>query len=200
MTLRRFAGLAGLALLAACSDTSGPNSGTSGSFSFTFGGAMVSGSYSASGALPETGAQASQPWAFGIRETAEGYVLVTASRPQANNRYDYANLFINRTTVGTATINTTTCQTSECPQFYVFFNTSDASTTVGEIYCQLDAGTVTITSISSTRAAGTFSGTGLCLNDGGTEGSFSVQNGSFDVALVSTAANLSMRLSMQSPG
>jgi hypothetical protein len=50
--------------------------------------------------------------------------------------------------------------------------------------CALTSGSVVISSISASRAAGTFSGSGTCLSSVGTPSNFSITGGTFDVALV----------------
>jgi hypothetical protein len=49
--------------------------------------------------------------------------------------------------------------------------------------CRLTAGTVTVTSLSTTRAVGTLSGSGTCTAQSGATSAFTVTNGAFDLGI-----------------
>lgn len=188
---RGLAALAALALSVSCSD--GPNEPTlnaSGSVAFSYnGGTLVTaGSYSANGGLPTSQTtQATQQWAAGFRDTENNNNIgVVASVPRANNRFDMAMLVFDRSTSGSSTINAN-CSAATCAALIVMYNISESSTATGEVMCGLETGTMTLTTVSATRATGSFSGTGTCilLDDFTTESTFSVSNGTFDVPLLS---------------
>jgi hypothetical protein len=66
--------------------------------------------------------------------------------------------------------------------FYLNFNGNGDT---GDFFCALTSGTIVLTEVSSSRAKGTFSGSGSCVaGGGGASSAFSVSNGTFDVALV----------------
>jgi hypothetical protein len=66
--------------------------------------------------------------------------------------------------------------------FYLNFNGNGDTRDFG---CALTSGTIVLTDVSSSRAKGTFSGTGDCIpGGGGASSAFSVSDGTFDVALV----------------
>jgi hypothetical protein len=54
-------------------------------------------------------------------------------------------------------------------------------------HCALTSGSVVVTSLSSARVRGSFSGSGSCLPSTGSPVAFTVTNGSFDVPLVDIA-------------
>jgi hypothetical protein len=186
--LHGIAAVASLALVVSCG-SDGPNepSGTTGTFSFSFAGTMISGSYSASGSLPANNSTA-QPWAVGVRETGENLIGVVAVSPRtgATGRYDMAILAIDRTTAGSASIDVD-CDpegTVACSGMVLFYNLSDTGG-AGDVLCGLEAGTITLASVTNSRVTGSFSGTGICINqDDAEEGT----NGTFNVPLVSDAA------------
>lgn len=188
---RSLAVLAALAFAASCSD--GPNEPTvnaSGSVTFAYnGGTLVNaGSYSASGGLPasET-AQATQQWAAGFRDTQNSNNIgVVASVPRTGNRFDMAMLVFDRSTAGSSTIDPN-CSADNCAALIFMYNFSQSETATGEVMCGLETGTLTLATVSATRATGSFSGSGSCISfdDFNTESTFTVTNGSFDVPLIS---------------
>jgi hypothetical protein len=179
--------VAGLSLLAACKDSTSPNTiGASGSVSFTYAGGN-SGSYSASGGITSTTTpDFTRNWAAGARDQATTSIAIASVQAQANNTHDTFIMVIPRQTAGNATVsvNCTETATTTCAALLVSFGESNTNDQVFQRACGLDSGTLTITSISSTRVSGTFSGTGTCFTSTGGTSSFTVTNGSFDVALV----------------
>lgn len=183
--------LAILAFGASCSDgPSEPTLNAAGTMAFSYnGGTLVTaGSYSANGGLPTSQTtQATQQWAAGFRDTENNNNIgVVASVPRANNRFDMAMLVFDRSTSGSSTIDVN-CPTDNCAALIVMYNISESSTATGEVMCGLETGTMTLTTVSATRATGSFSGTGSCisLDDFTTESTFTVTNGTFDVPLIS---------------
>ena len=167
----------------ACSDSSGPE--MRGSVAFTYTGAG-GGTYSASGDAPSS--TATEPptgsWAAGYVRANESHVV--GSTPRSGVLIDLALLRLERTTPGSVSIDpacnidgSTSCTGMN---FYLNFN-GDGDT--GDFFCGLTSGTIVLTEVSSTRAKGTFSGNGNCVDGtGGSPSVFTVSNGTFDVALI----------------
>ena len=161
----------------ACSDSAGPGQG---SVAFTYTGAG-GGNFSASGdAAFTTGTS----WAAGFVQTGETHV--GASNPRSGGLVDLAILRLERTTPGSESIDpacnidgSTSCTGMD---FYLNFNGNGDT---GDFFCGLTSGTIVLTEVTSSRAKGTFSGSGNCVDGtGGASEGFSVSNGAFDVALV----------------
>lgn len=168
--------------LASCSDSSSPNGAASGTVAFTFTGGG-GGSYNVTGAIPVNQASLyTTAWAAGERIDANGTVEVLSIRPQTASTFDEVYIGIPRTTAGNSAIDVN-CTAAACTEVLFLIGTN-ASGSQFQFLCTLESGTVTITSISSTRAAGTFGGTGSCSSSSGTQ-AFTVTGGSFDVPLVS---------------
>ena len=168
----------------ACSDSSAPEN--QGSMTFTYSGAG-GGAFSASGNAPTLGSlPTATSWAVGFIDAGETHAA--GSRPRSDGRVDLAILRIDRTTAGSASIDPacnidgdTACTGME---FLLNFNGNGDT---GDFFCALTSGTIVVTEISVSRAKGTFSGTGECLpGTGGASSAFTVSNGTFDVALVSS--------------
>lgn len=166
-----------------CSDSSGPDTLGSLSFTFTGGGGgtfTVSGAAPSFSAAPPTGTT----WAAGYLQAGE--MFVGGSRPRSAGLVDLALLRVGRTTTGSETIDAD-CNidgTAACNGMILFLNFNGNGDT-GDFFCGLTSGTITVTSASSGRARGTFSGGGECVaGTGGASSAFTVTNGTFDVALV----------------
>jgi hypothetical protein len=171
-----------------CSDSTSP-SGASGAVSFSYSGAGVSGtgSYSATGALPANNAAAfgSSAWAAGENVFSSGELDVIGVQPRTASTWDIAGLTIGRNTVGSSSIDPNCVSSNFCTDVTIAFG-SNAAEDAYSFYCSLTSGTVTITSITDTRAAGTFSGSGTCQTSASSaETAFTITSGSFDVALTS---------------
>lgn len=188
MKLRRFAVVTALGLLAGCggNETTGPGGIVTGSFSFSFAGG-ISGTYTASGSFPTGSSQLpTTQWAAGEVSSADGGTWVAAAVPVNSTTYNYALLFAPRTTAGSSTIDAN-C-TSACAFMEFLFN-ANISTFLPVQGCSLTSGTIAFTTLSSTRAVGTFSGAGECVaTAGGTVTAFTVTGGTFDVPLVTGVA------------
>lgn len=187
---RSITALLALAVTVSCSDSpSGPNGAASGSLSFGYnGGTLVSaGSFAASGGLPASQtAQNTTDWAAGVRDDqSNNNISVIGSVPRAGSRVDLAMLMFDRSTAGTSTISVN-CDTETCPAVVFWYNLSESQNATGEVLCGLETGTMTLATVTTTRATGSFSGTGSCisLDDFTTETTFTVTNGSFDVPLL----------------
>lgn len=178
-----------IALLAglSCSDSSGPN--LLGTLTFTFTGAG-GGTFTASGNAPSLGTDAATAttWALGL--LGGGEVIVAGSKPRSGGLVDLAIVRIDRATTGSENIDSS-CDidaSALCTGMVLYLNFNGNGDS-GDLFCGLVSGSAAITEISTRRAKGTFSGTGNCVDGvGGDITSFSVTNGSFDVALSSLPA------------
>jgi len=166
-----------------CSDSSGP--GIHGSLAFTYTGAG-GGTFSASGDAPAFGAPPppGTSWVGGYVQANQSFV--GGSTPRSGVLIDLAIVRVERTTPGSESIDPACNIDGSAPctgmNFYLNFN-GDGDT--GDFFCGLTSGTIVLTAVSSSRAKGTFSGSGSCFDGtGGGPSVFSVSNGSFDVALV----------------
>lgn len=176
--------LVGLAMLGAlsCSDTTEPSVFGSVSFTYTGGGG---GTFTASGSAPSFAAPpTATSWAVGYTDAGETYVV--ASKPRSGAQVDLAILRIQRTTIGTETIDAT-CDTdggTACTGMMLSLNFNGNGDT-GDFFCALTTGSIVVTDVSASRIKGTFSGSGSCVaGTGGTPGAFTVTGGTFDVASV----------------
>jgi hypothetical protein len=123
-------------------------------------------------------------WAAGERDEANQELIVGASVPRNSTTHDLVTLSVARLSAGSSTIST--CSSNSCTGMSLLVAASN--TTSGyDTACFLSTGTVTISSISNSRATGTFSGTGQCIPlSGASPSSFTVTGGTFDVALLSS--------------
>ena len=186
---RSIVALLALAVTASCGDggTDPGDLAASGTVAFSYNGGslLAAGSYSATGGMPLTSNDIeSHTWAAGYRDPDENNNLAVMGSVSRSSRYDWALMYFDRSTAGTSTIDID-CTANACAGMVFWYNQSDGSATAGEVYCGLETGTMTIATISNTRATGTFSGTGTCFTlDAVTESSFTVTNGTFDVPIV----------------
>lgn len=176
--------VAGVSLLAACGDSSGP-SGESGTLSFTYSGG-VSGSYTASGGLPASQAQFNTTtWSAGYKDVPNQTLQLQSVAARTGGRFDLVALTIDRIVPGNSTVDINCDPTiaNGCAGFAVFFGVSN-TTGDAQFLCGFQTGQLTITSITDTRAQGSFSGSGFCLDENLVESAFTASAGAFDVALV----------------
>ena len=149
------------------------------------------GNYSASGPVTASsfaaGAYAAT-WGTGWTDATDNSLNVRANIPKSSGTSDFLIVMALRTTVGSTTIVSTCVQTStvSCNTVGLFIAQTGGGTTYS-FYCRLEAGTITIATIASTHATGTFSGTGTCFNFANAQSSFTVTNGAFDVPFLSPA-------------
>jgi hypothetical protein len=182
-------GLIALALLASlsCSDSSGPNILGTVSFTYTGGGG---GTFTASGNAPSfsVAPPTGTSWAVGYVEAGE--MFVAAGKPRSGARIDLALLRIGRTTAGSEPIDVNCDVDGSTPCTGMMFALNfDGNGDTGDFFCVLTGGTIVVSSVSSSRARGTFSGTGECVaGTGGAISAFSATNGTFDVAMVAPPA------------
>jgi hypothetical protein len=182
--------LGALAIAASCSDSTSPK-GNSGALSFGYAGsASGTGTFNVSGVYPTLAADVGKANAAGAAKNSAGTGFQVAGiRTQANSKFDVVVLNIPSLTVGTSTINAAVCQptsSDSCPAL-VYVTGVSQTDQQGTLLCLLGTGNIAITSVTSTRLKGTFTGSGLCSD--GTQNpptDFTVTNGTFDVAIVST--------------
>jgi hypothetical protein len=164
--------VASVGVAMSCGDSTSPGS-VSGSLSFTHSGA-ISGTFNASGSVLVADPEAVQ-WAAASRDNTNDGIDISARIPRASNTNDNILIFFPQQTTGSVDAGT------EAIVIIGFgVNESGSATWL----CGLDAGTVTVATISSTRVTGTFSGTGDCIASGGGAAAFTVTNGSFNVPLI----------------
>ena len=170
--------------LAACGDGTGSDI-ASGSLAFTYSGAR-NGSYSASGTFERTSDStfARQPFAVGARgsDGATTFASILSYQP-ATSATGHLVLFSlpNVTAPATLTFDAN-CDAADCPVGGVIFDTNpDQSEDEADFYV-FDSGTLEVTSVSSGRLRGTFSGTATEFFG---DRSITITHGTFDVPLVS---------------
>jgi hypothetical protein len=173
---------ASLALLIGCSSDAVSPSALSGTLAFSYSGGS-SGTFSATGAL--SAGTSATGYAVGGRDQTNTGTVVLASFPRTATTSDIVSLFIPRLTSGSSTVDVA-CVTTTCAGLSVTFGSANAGGGSFVQLCFLTTGTLTITTISSSRATGTFSGTGDCFSQTalGTTSAFTVTGGTFDVAIV----------------
>lgn len=180
-----------VAALAACGDDpSGPGDGA-GSTRFSFRGTgpvgTVEGIYDAEGAPSFPVPPVTQTYALGQRISGEHTLRIVSNVAySAQQTADFAWVTIPRLTVGSVQIDGI-CPGESCASVKVALQVSTAGTFDQAKYsCDLYDGVIRINSISEGRATGTFSGTGRCLGEPGTEDldSFAVTGGTFDVRVI----------------
>mgnify|MGYP003580820456 CR=1 FL=1 len=176
-----------LAALTGCSDSTSPVVGFNGAGSFTYTGAG-GGTHSASGDFTAVTAANlyAEDWAYGVRSDAEVVTGVFSNQPRTTTTHDMMVIGINRVTAGSSSISAE-CEpeVDEACTGFVFYRGQSNAFGTFEHVCILTSGSVNITSISNSRMVGTFSGSGFCFDNEQNEDSFTVTNGSFDVALIS---------------
>jgi hypothetical protein len=171
----------GIVSLAACADSTSPEHDDGVGrveFLYTSPNSPVSGSFAAEGARPadlETGT-----WAAAA--TDQGDAMVVARR-QSGGVHDQAIIFIPGGTTGTSAI-VPDCDDS-CAAITVVVHQSIGES-VREYLCAIDQGTVTISTLTSGRIKGTFSGTGSCESPHDpNHPALSIKQGTFDAPFVS---------------
>jgi len=172
--------------VASCSD-SGP-SGASGSVSFSYTNAGAGASFNASGVPPAPSSQSfgDHDWAAGGHNSANTQTAALGAHFRGGNRFDLGVVSVASAATGTYQVasNCDDPQIDVCTGAGLFINL-DVEEFTYDFFCVLDAGTITITSLTSSRIEGTFSGTGLCTSgDFQTTQSFTVSNGTFNVPIV----------------
>ncbi|HEY0021559.1 MAG TPA: hypothetical protein VGB24_01585 [Longimicrobium sp.] len=191
MSGRAAASLLALALLAGCGDAPFVPTETieAGSMTFEYSGA-VAGSFAADGA-PEVD-QKARPrpgtWAVaGESHFSAEKVIITGYSSNAQGQPVLMAFSVPRVT-GPATIDIdTNCVTPECSSLLLLVG-SDPRDPHGTsaLTCDMQRGTLQVTSAGADRMAGTFSGEGFCVANVRTDPfiRFTVRDGTFDVDVV----------------
>jgi hypothetical protein len=187
LRLRAFVALGAIAL-AGCGDSTEPDASTL-SFSYTGAGAANATTFSATGVIPPnivgTGTLGTNAWAAGSINPTSNFTIIGAVIPRTSTTWDITQVTVTRKTVGTTPIDPACAddfESVECTGIVVFYGLQPDGDDF-QFGCFLTTGSVTITSITATNIAGTFSGTGTCFNSVGFETPYSVTNGSFNVAV-----------------
>jgi hypothetical protein len=173
----------------ACGESTSPDDST---LSFTYTGATATNAttFSATGTIPpglsESNSVGTTAWAAGAVEPAANASFVIGVVPKTSTTWDFAAIAIDRKTVGTSSIdvNCDTETATDCTGVAVFFNFQGDGDTY-QYLCVLATGSVSITAVSDTHIAGTFSGSGSCFNALDAETPFTITNGAFNVELSS---------------
>lgn len=174
--------LAVFALLASCEDASGPGGLFAGTMTFDFTGAG-GGTFNVTGGIPLSDDNLfRQDWAIGARDDENGVLGLTAVRAQGGGNFDQVVVTIPRLTPGSATIDAD-CAGADCAAFGFILGSHEDEIGSFEQSCVLTAGTLTIATISSSRATGSFSGFGICTSGSNVETDFTVNSGTFDVVV-----------------
>jgi len=193
MKYRRVPLIATLTLLVACGDKSPTdvNAAVSGTVSFDYTGA-AGGPFTATGGISSlsTPTANTTPWATGWNDASDNSTNIVANIPRTGGLTDFAVIIINSRTTGVSDIAPTCAPTTTTACNIVgLFMGAGANGSSPSTICFLDSGTITISSISSTNATGSFLGSGTCISSAnpGVPTVFTVTNGSFNVPLQAIA-------------
>ncbi len=190
MSHKRIAIIAALALLSACGSdgvTNTINDAISGSLSFNYTGGG-GGSYSATGAITSA-ALATTPyattWAAGFKDSTDNSTTIAANIARTATTSDLAVISVKGQAIGTFSIdvNCVATNASTCNDVLLVTGQSASGQTFSN-FCSLTAGSITISTLTSTKATGTFSGSGTCGSAVGASTPWVVTNGSFSVPLL----------------
>ena len=172
-----------LALTAACGDS--PTDVTpevgSGSLSFTYSStnSPLSGTFSAEGALPSN--PQSGVWAAGAVEGNDAAVM---GYRNAGGAESTAILDLPDVTLGTVQVSED-CEGDGCANL-AFLLEASVGGDAREYLCAMEAGSITVATLTDSRIKGTFSGTGHCFTlDEPNDPVIEFTNGTFDTPLVS---------------
>lgn len=185
-----------LAALAACGDGNGPTESSGAStIRFTYSGSgpegSVQGTYEAKGDPGLATAPITQTFALGQRVASQNTfrVISNVAHP-AQGTADFAGVVIPRLDVGTVDIDGV-CPGELCPEVSLALEVETGGVFDQAKYsCYLYEGRIRLNAISDGRAKGTFSGTGRCLAQEGTEDldDFTITGGTFDVKVIDVAS------------
>lgn len=188
----RIAIIAALSLLAACGSDSATNvvdGAISGNLAFNYTGGG-GGTFSATGGITSA-ALASSPftttWAAGAKEASDNSTTILANLPRTSTTSDLTVIIVKAQTTGTFNIdlNCVETPTSTCSDVSFFVAQSGGGQTFTS-GCSLTSGSITVTTLSSTKAVGSFSGSGICFTQAGATSAWVVTNGTFNVPLLSS--------------
>ena len=183
--IKKLLPMAVLIVLAACGDDSTGSDvdagDLKGTVAFSYqGGGEAGGSFQASGAAPGDGSLGN--WAGGlITSRGDSASIGVTGTTRSGSDFDMTTLVIEDTRAGSYSFGED-CGTS-CAYGVVVFGIAALGDDIHRV-CTLASGELHLTSVSTTAAKGTFSGTGTCVADGQPEDeAFTVAGGTFDVKL-----------------
>lgn len=190
---------AAFALVASCSDSEPDGFGASGTVTFSLSG-VPGGPWNVSGRPPVSQSQAfTTNWSAGLRDDSDGAITVVSVRAQSGGLADNLFMTIPRLTAGSEEIDLNACDstTEVCAEFGFLLGWDPDTFDEFDYSCELTAGTLTISSISSTRASGSFSGIGTCTDANLDDFDISVNSGTFDVGIAGSSPILLRALRSQ---
>ncbi|HEU4562781.1 MAG TPA: hypothetical protein VFS20_33435 [Longimicrobium sp.] len=167
-----------VALLAACNDSTGGSGTGPGSLSFSYSGDRV-GSYSASGTYRPRGSSFDKvPFAVGVRSSGSD-LAVLSYQPVTSTTGDMVLLAVSGVSqTGSYSLASDNCGSNDCPLALLLFDTNpDLEEDDSQVFA-FSSGTLNVTSISSGRMTGTFSGTAETFF---ADSVITISNGSFDL-------------------
>ena len=159
-----------------CSDSTGVGA-LSGDLSFSHSGA-TSGTFNASGSVLVADPSVAT-WAAAARDDAAQSIGIAAHIARPSNTSDEIAIDFPQLTPGTVTV-------ANGAGVGITFGRPQSGAAAWT--CALASGSVVVTSLSSTRIRGTFSGSGGCVSASGSPAAFTVTSGSFDSPLVNLGA------------
>jgi hypothetical protein len=193
---RRIAVVATLALLTACgsdSATNALNDAISGSLTFNYTGGGGGGSYNATGAITSA-ALATTPyattWSIGFKDATDNSTNILGNIPKTATTSDFAFVSVKGQATGTFSIDPScvVTGTSTCNDVTLLVGQSTNGSTF-TLLCTLTSGSITVSALSGTNAAGTFSGSGTCGGLTGLPSAWVVTNGTFSVPVLANVPN-----------
>jgi len=183
--INRLLGITCIAALVGCSDSTGPNNNGAGvGFNFT-GSATGSGTFSASGTMASSSANLNNQSAAAAAQNADFDSFdVLGVKARGSSRYDLALVQTARLTPGTTDIDQNCdSSTTNCAGFG-FLTNVNFTTQDFDLVCGLVDGSITVTEVTNDRVKGTFSGSGICIDQATNISTFTTTNGNFDTPIV----------------
>lgn len=197
MNYKRMALAATFSMLAACGGDSTTNpidAAISGSLSFNYSGGG-GGTFSATGGITSA-AIAANPytttWAAGFKNASDNSTNIAGNIARTATTSDLAAITVKGQSTGTFTVDPNCVQspTSTCNDLILVTGWASGGQTFSSS-CLLTAGSITISTLSSTNAVGSFTGSGTCFTATGSSSAWVVTNGTFNVPLLAKVpANL----------
>ncbi len=111
-----------------------------------------------------------------------GETYLASVVPANSSTHNFVTLFAERSTPGSVSI-AIPCSPN-CGDFGFLFGLPNSGAAAPTQSCFLTSGTISFSTLSSTRAVGTVSGSGDCSSATGAMTAFTVTGGTFDVPIV----------------
>lgn len=187
----RIAMVAAVALMAAACGSDGVtnaiDTAISGTLSFSYSGGG-GGTFNATGGITSA-ALASSPytttWAAGFKDASDNSTNIAGNIPRTSTTSDVAVVTVKGQSTGNFAIDVSCVETSTSTCNSVILLTGwNGTTNSFTNTCVLTSGSITISTLSSTNAVGTFTGSGTCGTQAGSFTTWIVTNGSFSVPLL----------------